>query len=79
MTERKPVDFTPASPETMEFKEYIQRSNIPKKVADGYNLGSDDAFKLANMGAFPGVVLAYKLGFAKGWRAAKKHMKEGKT
>lgn len=72
MKKGNPLDLIPTSPETATFKEYIAKSNIPPEVWDGYNLGSQDAYTISQLDPFPAVVLAYKLGLAKGWRAAKK-------
>ena len=77
MKKGNPLDLIPTSQETANFKGYIARSKIPPEVWDGYNLGSEDTYTMLQLGPFPAVLLAYKLGLAKGWRAAQKYGKGG--
>ena len=63
--------------EIEKMRKYIERTKIPIANTSGYNMATLEAFALIEDGGTPfeSVVLAFKYGQAKGYRAAKAEVK----
>ena len=58
---------------------YIERTKVPANVYDSRIMNAKDLCELYDMyeskGVFDAIVLAFRFGFSKGWRASRKAVK----
>ena len=79
MNERKPLTLDRVDPYEYVVNRYVEGSHIPDKVVDNYYLSLNEALMISYIEGMNAILTAYNFGLARGWRAAKKYMKEDKA